>query len=185
MSLSGHSLKWGSYPSVEVQPQPTGQPKHRYLWILTIGWFNVISRTLAGGGVLNFCRDRVGVFYTPMLNGLIEVFRIHRSLQADLKSAGITMILILPLISSSQNPLFRSLGSVPRAPIIIGITVTFMLHRFLARLKKLSIISFSFFFRSVIHLMTYSFCNVMAKGFRFMPLSLVRLRTFRLITWVS
>ena len=27
-------------------------------------------------------------------------------------------------------------------------------------------------------------CNVMAKGFRFMPLRLVRLRTFRLRTWV-
>ena len=30
----------------------------------------------------------------------------------------------------------------------------------------------------------YSQCNVMAKGFRFMPLSLVRLRTFRLSTCV-
>ena len=27
--------------------------------------------------------------------------------------------------------------------------------------------------------------NVMARGFRFMPLSLVRLRTFQLSTWVS
>ena len=27
-------------------------------------------------------------------------------------------------------------------------------------------------------------CNVMAEGFRFMPLSLVRLGTFRLSTWV-
>ena len=29
------------------------------------------------------------------------------------------------------------------------------------------------------------FCNIMAEGFRFMPLGLVRLRTFRLSTWVS
>ena len=28
-------------------------------------------------------------------------------------------------------------------------------------------------------------CNIMAKGFMFMPLSLVRLRTFWLSTWVS
>ena len=28
-------------------------------------------------------------------------------------------------------------------------------------------------------------CNIMAEGFRFMPLGLVRLRTFRLSTWVS
>ena len=28
-------------------------------------------------------------------------------------------------------------------------------------------------------------CNIMAKGFRFMPLGLVRLRTFRLSAWVT
>ena len=28
-------------------------------------------------------------------------------------------------------------------------------------------------------------CNIMAEGFRLMPLGLVRLRTFRLSTWVS
>ena len=28
-------------------------------------------------------------------------------------------------------------------------------------------------------------CNIMADGFRFMPLGLVRLRTFWLTTWVS
>ena len=28
-------------------------------------------------------------------------------------------------------------------------------------------------------------CNIIAKGFWFMPLGLVRLRTFRLSTWVS
>ena len=30
----------------------------------------------------------------------------------------------------------------------------------------------------------FNSCNVMAKGFRFMPLGLVRLRTFQLSTWV-
>ena len=30
-----------------------------------------------------------------------------------------------------------------------------------------------------------SICNIMAKGFRFMPLGLVRTRTFRLSTWFS
>ena len=28
-------------------------------------------------------------------------------------------------------------------------------------------------------------CNIIAEGFRFMPLDLVRLRTFRLSTWVN
>ena len=40
---------------------------------------------------------------------------------------------------------------------------------------------FCFFITSVIP----STCNMMAEGFRFMPLVLVRLRTFRLNTWVS
>ena len=30
-----------------------------------------------------------------------------------------------------------------------------------------------------------SLCNIMAEGFRFMPLGLVRLRTFRLSAWVT
>ena len=30
-----------------------------------------------------------------------------------------------------------------------------------------------------------TYCNVMAEGFQLMPLGLVRLRTFRLSTWVS
>ena len=34
-------------------------------------------------------------------------------------------------------------------------------------------------------LSSQALCNIMAEGFRFMPLSLVRLRTFWLSTWVS
>ena len=33
--------------------------------------------------------------------------------------------------------------------------------------------------------LSISFCNIMAEGFRFMPLGLVRLRTFRLSAWVT
>ena len=32
---------------------------------------------------------------------------------------------------------------------------------------------------------SHPLCNIMAEGFRFMPLGLVRLRTFRLSAWVS
>ena len=31
----------------------------------------------------------------------------------------------------------------------------------------------------------HNYCNIIAEGFRFMPLGLIRLRTFRLSTWVS
>ena len=36
----------------------------QHYWSLTIGLFNVISKTLIGG-VLPFCRDAVGVFHSP------------------------------------------------------------------------------------------------------------------------
>ena len=38
---------------------------------------------------------------------------------------------------------------------------------------------------SFTYIMSKSNCNIMAEGFRFMPLGLVRLRTFRLSTWIS
>ena len=40
-------------------------------------------------------------------------------------------------------------------------------------------------FLELINILVHSFCYIIAEGFRFMPLSLVRLRTFRLSTWVS
>ena len=39
--------------------------KAQHYWNLTIWLFNVIIRTLIGGGVLPFCRDEVGIFYSP------------------------------------------------------------------------------------------------------------------------
>ena len=39
--------------------------------------------------------------------------------------------------------------------------------------------------KSVYKLATHNPCYIIAEGFRFMPLSLIRLRTFRLSTWVS
>ena len=44
---------------------------------------------------------------------------------------------------------------------------------------------FLVFLLSPVLLIYFPVCNVIAEGFRFMPLSLVRLRTFRLSTWVS
>ena len=41
----------------------SNSPNHKG-WYLTIRWFNVISRALAGGGFLPLCSDAVGVFYT-------------------------------------------------------------------------------------------------------------------------
>ena len=59
------------------------------------------------------------------------------------------MVSIRPLISKSTCPCSNHLLTVPSAPITIGITVTFMLHRFFSSLAKswyLSLFSLSFSF---------------------------------------
>ena len=81
------------------------------------------------------------------------------------------MVSIHPLISNSSIPLSKLLGIVPNAPITIGITVTFMFHRFLislGRSKYLSLPSFSLIFpmwisetaKSFIK-QVLSFCNLL------------------------
>ena len=68
---------------------------------------------------------------------------------ADLNNALILTITILPLISNSGSLFSKPLGTVFSAPIIIGITVTFMFDSFfssLARCKYLSIFLLSFIF---------------------------------------
>ena len=69
------------------------------------------------------------------------------SILTDLYNAVVWVISSHPLISKSSSPYVNPLVSVPRAPITIGITVTFMFHSFsnsLARLKYLSFFWFSF-----------------------------------------
>ena len=59
------------------------------------------------------------------------------------------MVFTRPLISKSSNPRINSLVTVPRAPIKIGITITFMFHSFFnsqTRSLYLSFFSFSFDF---------------------------------------
>ena len=59
------------------------------------------------------------------------------------------MISIVLLISNSPSLMFKTLGTIPSAPITIGITVSFIFHIFvrsLARSKYLSISSLLFIF---------------------------------------
>ena len=56
-----------------------------------------------------------------------QVFRTLLSILADLVNAVVWMVLPRPPIANSSMPLTRHLNIVPRAPIIIGITVTYML----------------------------------------------------------
>ena len=52
------------------------------------------------------------------------------SILADLNNAIVRMVSTCPLISKSFNHFTNPLGIVPSAPIIYGITVTFMFHKF-------------------------------------------------------
>ena len=78
-----------------------------------------------------------------------QVSRTLLGILADLNNVVVRMVSTCPLICKSSCSLINPLLSVPRAPITIGINVTFMLHSFfnsLARSRYLSFFSFSFSF---------------------------------------
>ena len=75
-----------------------------------------------------------------------QVFRILLSILVNLNNVVVWMVLICPLISYFTSPLSKSLGTVPRALITIGIAITLIFHCFLcslARSKYLSLSSLS------------------------------------------
>ena len=78
-----------------------------------------------------------------------QVSRILCSILADLNNAVVWMVFTHPLISKSSSSYINPLVTVPRAPITIGITVTFMFHSFfnsLVRSRYLSFFLFAFNF---------------------------------------
>ena len=77
-----------------------------------------------------------------------QVSRTILSILADLNNAVVWMVSTRPLISKSSNSYTSLLVTVPRAPITLGITVTFMFHNFfnsLARSRYLFFFSLSFY----------------------------------------
>ena len=61
----------------------------------------------------------------------LQVSRTLLTILADLNNAVIWMVSTYPLIPKSSSPFINPLVTVPRAPIIISIIVTFMFHIFL------------------------------------------------------
>ena len=71
------------------------------------------------------------------------------SILADLNNTLVWMVSISPVIFNSSSPCTNPLVTVPRAPITIGINISFMFHSFfssLARSRYLSFFSHSFSF---------------------------------------
>ena len=84
------------------------------------------------------------VFYTNVSRWLAQVSRTLLSIAVDLCNTVVWIVSTCPLISESSSPFTNPLGIVPRAPITIGITVTFIFHNFfssLARFRYLSLFS--------------------------------------------
>ena len=90
------------------------------------------------------------VFHWSLSNSKsLQVFRTFLSILADLSNVVVWMVSTRPIISKSSSPYINPLVTVPRAPITIGIIVTFMFHSFFSsqtRLRYLSFFSLSFTF---------------------------------------
>ena len=78
-----------------------------------------------------------------------QVSRTLLSILAVFSNAVVWMVSTRPSTSKSSRPFNKPLVTVPKAPITIGIIVTFIFHRFfnsLARSRYLSLFSHSFSF---------------------------------------
>ena len=71
-----------------------------------------------------------------------QIFWTLLSLVADQFYAVVWMAFTRPVISPSSSPFINPLVTVPRAPITIGIIVTFMFHGFFNPLDKSKYLSF-------------------------------------------
>ena len=75
-----------------------------------------------------------------------QLYRILLCILADLTNAVVWMVSTRPLISKSSSPSNNPLVTVPKAPITIGIIVTFLSHSFFNSLARSRYLSFFFFF---------------------------------------
>ena len=93
-------------------------------------------------------------FFTPVVvihrsdSKSPQVSRTLLGILAELNNAIIWMVSVCPPIFNSSSLFRKSSGIVQSAPIIIGITVTFMFNGFFLGLRKVlySAVSLSFFF---------------------------------------
>ena len=60
-----------------------------------------------------------------------EVSRTLLSILADLNNAVVWLVSTRPFISNSSNPCTNHLGTIPKVPTTISITITFIFHRLL------------------------------------------------------
>ena len=82
--------------------------------------------------------------HTRFICWSLRVTRTIQSILADFSSAVVWSVSIIPLISSSPSLFFKTLRIFRSAQTTIGITVTFMFHRFFSSLARSKYLSFHF-----------------------------------------
>ena len=75
-----------------------------------------------------------------------QVSRTFLGILAVLNNVVFWMVSTCPLISKSSSPLNNPLVTVPKAPITIGIVVTFMFHSFFLFPNKVQVLILLFIF---------------------------------------
>ena len=94
-----------------------------------------------------------------------EVFQTLLSILADINNAVVWMVSARPLISKSSSPGINSLVTVPRAPITIGINVTFMFQCFFQFPSKVEVFILLFtFFQFFLVVSRYSKVHIFASS---------------------
>ena len=105
----------------------------------------------------------------------LQVSRTLLSILFNLINAVVWMVSTRPLMFKSSCPWINPLSTVPRAPITISITVTFMFS-FLARSRYISFISLSLTFTQ-----SQQFCKFSSVFFSF--LNIIRSARLAMIRW--
>ena len=111
-----------------------------------------------------------------------QVSRTLLSIQAVCHNVVVWMVSTRPLTSKSSNPFNNPLVTVPKAPITIGIIVTFMLHSFfnsLARSRYLPF--FSLYFNFILWSAGTTKCTILLEIFFFFFFFLIIIRSGFLI----
>ena len=157
--------KWGDLVSLEFYWWQEGFIQDRNnLWIVRLSWdesefriWLVVDRKMKKKiNEFKKCRNSQRLQTRSWNDDLQfhlspQVSRTLLSILADLNSAVVRMVSILPLILSSFNLFFGMSGAVPRVPII-GITITSMFYSFFSSLARFKYLS--------IHFLLFSLCEI-------------------------
>ena len=114
-----------------------------YIWFVKDNYYFIPLRVFLHQSLL------MGFLRSLNDNTSPHISRTLLNILADLNNVIVWMVLILPLISDSSSLFSKPFGTIPSAPITIGITVILVFHCIFssqARSKYFSIFSQSFIF---------------------------------------